>query len=586
VAELWFARLCRSACVVRCGDGDRSGCLVAGEYAVSRTRGATGTKALEVGDSIQLIVSGESRIAASVVNVAGEICISRLARGSRNGFWLDAEETPTLAGLAAAIALDDGPDGPYLFWGWAELQPDGTSKLTIQRPSLKALSPAQLFRGLSVIVGGRYAGHAIELEEGPGGVWNGRLCAVPKHLLMPDAERPVEPRGTATGLLWAPPLPPTGEHQVTSIDPRVEQDHFAGQLPCPPKPPPPVGWANWKGVVPPAFADFAMRLLNDSAGFPMGSFVQTRVDGQLVAARVEWHELQGSTGKRGCFRGTTLFSPSEVASSPVLTKGFSGPAVRRWQQFLRRQGASTLAADGAFGDATAAATRDFQQARRLVADGIVGDHTYRAARELGFDEQDDGREDDGLTTWLLALSQAPTPETAAKAHLELRPKSGEVVSGAPQIRGSLLVFRTSPSIVERLLRRRRLGELTELAGLGIDWLAEEQREPDKMDPQRGRFGSLPERNGRRLTALVKRDGKRYSVALTLTSVDSAPCLEGSVTFHLHPTFKNVIRRVPVKNGRATLTLDVWGWFTVGAECEDGTRLELDIGDLPRPSPKR
>jgi hypothetical protein len=160
------------------------------------------------------------------------------------------------------------------------------------------------------------------------------------------------------------------------------------------------------------------------------------------------------------------------------------------------------------------------------------------------------------------------------------------VSGTPLIRGSLLVFRTSPSIVQRLLRRRRLGKLTELAGLGIEWLAEEQREPDEMDPQRGRFGSLPERNGRRLTALIKRDGKRYLVMLTLTSVDPAPSLEGTVTFHLHPTFKNVLRRVPIKNGRATLTLDLWGWFTVGAECEDGTRLELDIGDLPRPSAER
>jgi hypothetical protein len=38
----------------------------------------------------------------------------------------------------------------------------------------------------------------------------------------------------------------------------------------------------------------------------MGSFVQTWLDGELVAARVEWHDFQGATGKRGCFRGVNL----------------------------------------------------------------------------------------------------------------------------------------------------------------------------------------------------------------------------------------------------------------------------------------
>ena len=144
------------------------------------------------------------------------------------------------------------------------------------------------------------------------------------------------------------------------------------------------------------------------------------------------------------------------------------------------------------------------------------------------------------------------------------------------------MFRYSRSIFEGLLRRRRLGTLTQLAGLGVEWVAEEQREPDEMDPQRGRFGSLPERNGLRLAALVTRDGQRYEVALTVSSIGTAPSLSGIVTFHLHPSFKELTHRVVAESGRASLTLDVWGWFTVGAECEDGTRLELDLGDLPRP----
>jgi hypothetical protein len=38
----------------------------------------------------------------------------------------------------------------------------------------------------------------------------------------------------------------------------------------------------------------------------MGSFVQKRIGDKLVAARVEWHTVQGATGKRGCFRGVNL----------------------------------------------------------------------------------------------------------------------------------------------------------------------------------------------------------------------------------------------------------------------------------------
>jgi hypothetical protein len=45
----------------------------------------------------------------------------------------------------------------------------------------------------------------------------------------------------------------------------------------------------------------------------MGSFVQALVDGQLVGARVEWHNYQGKTGRHGCFRGTSLFSPKAAA---------------------------------------------------------------------------------------------------------------------------------------------------------------------------------------------------------------------------------------------------------------------------------
>jgi hypothetical protein len=109
---------------------------------------------------------------------------------------------------------------------------------------------------------------------------------------------------------WAPSDPsPDGE--LVDLDPRVDADHTIGVLPCPSNPPPPEGWRYWRDRVTPALGAFASKLLNDSARYPMGSFIQAEIDGELVAARVEWHDLQGATGKRGCFRGVNLMQRVE-----------------------------------------------------------------------------------------------------------------------------------------------------------------------------------------------------------------------------------------------------------------------------------
>jgi hypothetical protein len=112
---------------------------------------------------------------------------------------------------------------------------------------------------------------------------------------------------------WIPPAPPATPGHVIAIDPRVITAHAVGQLPCPTNPPPPVGWSYWKGRVSSALVAFASSVEFAPAEFAMGSFVQSLIDGQLVAARVEWHDFQGATGKRGCFRGTSLFHPIRVA---------------------------------------------------------------------------------------------------------------------------------------------------------------------------------------------------------------------------------------------------------------------------------
>lgn len=582
LSELWMARLCRAIAVLHSADGAaRTACWVEGTYAVMRAGGAEPPSELKVGEQlVQRLDSNRAVLRLSVTAIAGELAIAHANYGQVNS-TLPLEDDPPVSGLAVAAFLPDADGLPEVYWGLAQSEEDGSSRLVIQRPSLNGVSPNLLLGGLAVMIEGRYAGHATDLAQAADGTWSARISRAPKHLLATPTERSARDEGPASSSPWAPPPPPNGNALSQAIDPRVARDHRAGQLPTPRNPPPPVGWTVLQGSVTHAQQELATRIVNDGETFAMGSFVQAIIDGRLIGARVQWSELHGATGRRGSFRGVTLFAPEYIPASGSLELGSEGRAVQRWQEFLKRQGYSSVVADGRFGKDTAARTRDFQKTQKLVADGIVGNATYRAARQLGFDPNADQAAPDGLVRWVVALSGVATEEIGRRVAREVQSLTESTLPKPAETQGSRLLFQTTRQALDALLRRRRAG-LSELAGLPIVWLAEEQREPDEMDPQRGRFGSLPERNGRRLTARIQRDGKRYLVALTVSAVGNAPALTGAVVFHLHPTFKQALYRVSVESGRAPLELDVWGWFTVGVECDDGTRLEIDLGDLPRP----
>ena len=70
-------------------------------------------------------------------------------------------------------------------------------------------------------------------------------------------------------------------------------------------------------------------------------------------------------------------------AEPVLKKGSNEPAVRDLQEALGALGHYHGPIDGAFGDATEAAVKAFQQAREIPADGIVGKVTW-----INIDEAD------------------------------------------------------------------------------------------------------------------------------------------------------------------------------------------------------
>jgi hypothetical protein len=111
-------------------------------------------------------------------------------------------------------------------------------------------------------------------------------------------------------------------------------------------------------------------------------------------------------------------------------------------------------------------------------------------------------------------------------------------------------------------------------------------EVDEDDPHKGQFGGEAVRAGRLLSARVSPapTSEWFIIDLSVESVDSTP-LEGDVEFHLHPSFKPSIVRVPVQKGRAACRTSGWGAFTAGAVADNGlTRLELNLADLPDAPP--
>lgn len=116
--------------------------------------------------------------------------------------------------------------------------------------------------------------------------------------------------------VWSAASPPglDSDGPIAEVDPRIVQNHSIAQLPCPPNPAPPTGWKYWKKSLRPSLVDLATRMLHDNVTYPMGTFVQTWLDGELVAARVEWHDVQGATGKHGCFRGVNLMQRDLAAN--------------------------------------------------------------------------------------------------------------------------------------------------------------------------------------------------------------------------------------------------------------------------------
>jgi peptidoglycan hydrolase-like protein with peptidoglycan-binding domain len=74
---------------------------------------------------------------------------------------------------------------------------------------------------------------------------------------------------------------------------------------------------------------------------------------------------------------STATTVAAVSPWPVIRRGTQQHPVRTLQQLLRARG-QNVTVDGAFGPATEAAVRAFQQQKHLTVDGIVGSATWSA----------------------------------------------------------------------------------------------------------------------------------------------------------------------------------------------------------------
>jgi hypothetical protein len=112
-----------------------------------------------------------------------------------------------------------------------------------------------------------------------------------------------------------------------------------------------------------------------------------------------------------------------------------------------------------------------------------------------------------------------------------------------------------------------------------------------LDPWKGQFGGQSEANDIELVAALSpmhiRSGY-VAVDLRLRGVSTqarAKWAGKTARLYLHPSFPDPLRMLTLDAmGEVRLPLIVWGAFTVGAQLEDGTLLELDLAQLANAPP--
>ena len=109
------------------------------------------------------------------------------------------------------------------------------------------------------------------------------------------------------------------------------------------------------------------------------------------------------------------------------------------------------------------------------------------------------------------------------------------------------------------------------------------------DPNKGKFGGLSERNGRRLSVeITERLKVEFRFDAMVESIDGSQ-LEGPVKFHIHPEkyARSVISITKIRDGRRAIleSTDSRQQYTIGATVLDRNgqevQLEYDLADPPK-----
>lgn len=102
-----------------------------------------------------------------------------------------------------------------------------------------------------------------------------------------------------------------------------------------------------------------------------------------------------------------------------------------------------------------------------------------------------------------------------------------------------------------------------------------RRDPD--DPHKNQFGGISSRDGLHVSATVSKHPENPKWAVVrLTASDARN--SDHLNFHLHPTFKQSVVRVPRAANQYAFVLIAWGAFTIGIEAPDGRKVEIDLSN--------
>jgi hypothetical protein len=115
---------------------------------------------------------------------------------------------------------------------------------------------------------------------------------------------------------------------------------------------------------------------------------------------------------------------------------------------------------------------------------------------------------------------------------------------------------------------------------------------DPTDPQHGRWGGSPQRNGRKLCVTITDPGRtEYTFDVCVESTDGSQ-IRGPVLFHLHDSYEPSviwIRRIAGGARACLFELRSYGVYTIGAQVRDATGawtgLELNLASLVKLPPQ-